>query len=114
MTLYLISVLAVSAVCTAVLGKIFIPVLMSKKIGQPVKEIGPRWHKCKDGTPTMGGLFFIAGTALSLVISFFFLGKEEILKLWICYGFTFLSGMVGIISEGAFAGSDSVPVSVSI
>ena len=74
MTLYLISVLAVSAVCTAVLGKTFIPVLMSKKIGQPVKEIGPRWHKCKDGTPTMGGLFFIAGTALSLVISFFFLG----------------------------------------
>lgn len=99
MTLYLISVLAVSAVCTAVLGKTFIPVLMSKKIGQPVKEIGPRWHKCKDGTPTMGGLFFIAGTALSLVISFFFLGKEEILKLWICYGFTFLSGMVGIIDD---------------
>lgn len=100
MTLYLISVLAVSAVCTAALGKIFIPVLMSKKIGQPVKEIGPRWHKCKDGTPTMGGLFFIAGTALSLVISFFFLGKKEILKLWICYCFTFLSGMVGIIDDG--------------
>ncbi len=99
MTLYLISVLAVSAVCTAVSGKLFIPVLMSKKIGQPVKEIGPRWHKCKDGTPTMGGLFFIAGTALSLVISFFFLGKEELAKLWICYGFTFLSGMVGIIDD---------------
>ena len=91
MTLYLISVLAVSAVCTAVLGKTFIPVLMSKKIGQPVKEIGPRWHKCKDGTPTMGGLFFIAGTALSLVISFFFLGKEEILDMLRFY-FSFRDG----------------------
>ena len=100
MTIYLAIVLATAFVCTAVLGRIFIPVLMTKKLGQPVKEIGPRWHKCKDGTPTMGGLFFIVGVAVSLCASFFFLEKEEIVKLWVCYGFTLFSGMVGIIDDG--------------
>ena len=100
MTLYFAIVLAVAFICTAVFGRIFIPVLMTKKLGQPVKEIGPRWHKCKDGTPTMGGLFFIAAVAISLCAAFFVLEKEEIIKLWVCYGFTFLSGMIGIIDDG--------------
>ena len=34
--------------------------LKSKKMGQKILEIGPRWHKSKDGTPTMGGLSFLA------------------------------------------------------
>ena len=88
MTIYLAIVLASAFVCTAVLGRIFIPVLMTKKLGEPVREIGPRWHKCKDGTPTMGGLFFIVGVAVALCAAFFFLDKKEIVKLWICYGFT--------------------------
>ena len=100
MTIYLAIVLASAFVCTAVLGRIFIPVLMTKKLGQPVKEIGPRWHKCKDGTPTMGGLFFIVGVAVALCAAFFFLDKKEIVKLWICYGFTLFSGMIGLIDDG--------------
>lgn len=36
-----------------------IPVLRSHKAGQRILEIGPRWHKAKEGTPTMGGIGFI-------------------------------------------------------
>ncbi|MBP5230869.1 MAG: phospho-N-acetylmuramoyl-pentapeptide-transferase [Clostridia bacterium] len=48
-----------------VLLKIFIPVLRKAKLGQKILEIGPSWHKCKEGTPVLGGLFFLAGTAVS-------------------------------------------------
>ncbi len=45
---------------------IFIPVLRRVKLGQKILEIGPKWHKSKEGTPTMGGLFFITAMALTV------------------------------------------------
>jgi len=52
----------------AVLGRIFIPVLKSYKVGQKIREIGPRWHKSKEGTPMMGGLFFIVPVVLTMLV----------------------------------------------
>lgn len=46
-------------VLTVILARVFIPVLKSVKMGQKILDIGPRWHKSKEGTPTMGGLFFL-------------------------------------------------------
>ncbi|MBR4881264.1 MAG: phospho-N-acetylmuramoyl-pentapeptide-transferase, partial [Clostridia bacterium] len=46
--------------------KWLIPKLRSLKMGQTILDIGPRWHKSKEGTPTMGGLSFLV--AMSLVI----------------------------------------------
>ena len=54
-------------VVTVVLARIFIPVLKSVKMGQKILDIGPRWHKGKEGTPTMGGLFFIAASFLPVI-----------------------------------------------
>lgn len=45
---------------TTVISRYLIPVLKSKKMGQKILDIGPRWHKSKEGTPTMGGLAFLA------------------------------------------------------
>ena len=50
-------------VVTALAGKILVPFLRRMKAGQSIKEIGPTWHMSKQGTPTMGGLMFILGTA---------------------------------------------------
>lgn len=44
---------------TVLLCRKVIPILMQKKLGQKILEIGPRWHKNKEGTPTMGGVCFI-------------------------------------------------------
>lgn len=53
---------------TALLGWWVIPVLHRLKFGQTIREIGPKWHKNKQGTPTMGGVMFIAGiTAAALI-----------------------------------------------
>jgi len=46
---------------TSLLGKLMIPWLRKLKFGQTILDIGPRWHKDKEGTPTMGGLMFIIG-----------------------------------------------------
>ncbi|MCI9575068.1 MAG: phospho-N-acetylmuramoyl-pentapeptide-transferase [Clostridiales bacterium] len=53
---------------TAILGKWFIPFLRKVKFGQTIREEGPKWHAKKDGTPTMGGIMFIIGIAVSLAV----------------------------------------------
>ena len=50
------------AVTVMILRKL-IPFLKSKKMGQHILDIGPRWHRSKEGTPTMGGLSFIIASA---------------------------------------------------
>ena len=58
----------VSFVVTAVVGKLLIPALVRLKAGQSIKEIGPKWHMSKQVTPTMGGLMFIIGIGVAIVI----------------------------------------------
>lgn len=53
---------------TALLGFVAIPALKRLKFGQTILDIGPAWHKSKNGTPTMGGVMFIAGVIISFVV----------------------------------------------
>ena len=73
---YIIAPLILSLVIAILLGKILIPFLKSIKMGQKILDIGPRWHKSKEGTPYLGGLLFIAG-ALAAVLIFAFTVKRE-------------------------------------
>ena len=61
---------AVAFAVTAGLGYIVIPYLKRLKFGQTILDIGPKWHKGKEGTPTMGGVMIIAGVLLSLGIAY--------------------------------------------
>ncbi len=45
-----------------------IPFLHKLHFGQTIRDEGPRWHKKKQGTPTMGGLMFITGMVLAILI----------------------------------------------
>ena len=65
---YMILTFIVSLLLTVILGKILIPALTKFKFGQTILKIGPSWHMKKQGTPTMGGLMFIFGILLSLVM----------------------------------------------
>ncbi len=53
---------------TAVLGIFMIPFLHKLKFGQTIREVGPSWHQKKQGTPTMGGLMFIIGIVVAVMI----------------------------------------------
>lgn len=50
-----------SAVVTIALGPVIIPMLRRMKFGQSERSDGPQTHLSKAGTPTMGGMMFIAG-----------------------------------------------------
>ena len=67
-TLILVSGTAlVSFFLSALLGKVMIPLLHRLKFGQTIRDVGPAWHKNKQGTPTMGGLIFILASCVTLV-----------------------------------------------
>lgn len=61
---------AIAFTVTALLGFVLIPWLHKLKFGQTILEIGPKWHKSKQGTPTMGGLMFIAAITGAIIVVF--------------------------------------------
>ena len=98
---FIIAVL-LSFVITVLLSKKFIPFLISKKMNQPIYEMGPRWHKSKAGTPTMGGIFFISAILLTVaVLSFFAIDKNALAPVWITLGMATLFAAVGFIDDRA-------------
>lgn len=67
---YLMPAAALSLGISALLGIWLVPYLRKLKYGQTILEIGPKWHKNKQGTPTMGGLMFIAGSLCAVAAVF--------------------------------------------
>ncbi len=55
---------------TVLAEHIMIPILRSHKLGQKILDIGPRWHKSKEGTPIMGGIGFILAALIVMAIFF--------------------------------------------
>ncbi|MBP5269631.1 MAG: phospho-N-acetylmuramoyl-pentapeptide-transferase [Clostridia bacterium] len=88
---------------TVVILRVLIPFLRSKKIGQKISEIGPRWHKGKEGTPIMGGLaFIIAITAVSAALAVFFAATRDFSRMkgvLITLAMALLNGLVGFIDD---------------
>ena len=58
-----------SFLITALAGRRLIPLLHKLKFGQTIRDIGPSWHKNKQGTPTMGGIVFILGWLVAIVVT---------------------------------------------
>ncbi len=91
----------ISAVSTAIILKFLIPILKSKKMGQKILDIGPRWHKDKEGTPTMGGIAFIFTTVvISLVFwAIFFRGSELSVSFLLSLGYCTACGLIGVSDD---------------
>ena len=66
----MISAALVAFAVTVLLGLVLIPWLHKLKFGQTILDIGPKWHKKKQGTPTMGGIIFIAAIVGAIVVVF--------------------------------------------
>lgn len=61
---------AVAFAVTAGMGFVVIPFLRRLKFGQTILDIGPNWHKEKQGTPTMGGVMIITGLIVAVALAF--------------------------------------------
>ena len=53
---------------SAALGPLIIPFLRKLKVGQTVRDDGPRTHLKKTGTPTMGGILILVSVAVTTVL----------------------------------------------
>ena len=85
----------VAFVIAALSGHILIPALRKLHFGQSILEIGPNWHKEKEGTPTMGGIMFIIGILAASCLAFLFLADAPVTEK-IKYG----SGLVMALGYG--------------
>ena len=61
---------------TALSGFVLIPWLRKLKFGQTILDIGPTWHRSKQGTPTMGGLMFYVGSIAAACAGLALMMKE--------------------------------------
>ena len=101
-----VTVTVASFAITALLGRWLIPELHKLKFGQTIREIGPKWHKNKQGTPTMGGLMFILGIAVAMMAClpvFYTLGVEETflmkVKVFAGLGMAVAFGVIGFMDD---------------
>ena len=60
--------LIVSVIAVLLIGPRVLPVLRRLKFGQSIYELGPKSHRVKQGTPTMGGLMFAAVTCVAALV----------------------------------------------
>lgn len=99
-----ISSLAAVFIVTALILRFLIPKLKSLKMGQKILDIGPRWHKSKEGTPTMGGISFIIAitAAVAVYVAVKLFGGCDIkdqLPLIFTFGLALLNGLIGIFDD---------------
>ena len=91
----------VAFVISAVVGWILIPALRALHAGQSIKEIGPNWHKSKEGTPTMGGIMFIVAVIIAiLVFSWQEMAAGDFSALFVL-AFSLVCGAIGFIDDFA-------------
>ncbi len=100
----------ISFAVSAFSGFLIVPALRRLKFGQTIKEIGPNWHKDKNGTPTMGGFMFYIGSLVGMLAGYgllFFdlpelmgdLYSKQAITLYICALTSYAFGFIGFLDD---------------
>lgn len=66
---YSVIIILLSFALVCLLAKIIIPKLRKYKLGQNIRQEGPKSHLKKAGTPTMGGVLFIISSIIAVLVS---------------------------------------------
>ncbi len=91
---YVFFAVLTTLILTIASGFVALPLLRKLKAGQPILKYVTT-HENKNGTPTMGGLFFII--PISLVFLCFFGFENRLATLSVCIGLAFMA--VGFIDD---------------
>lgn len=79
---------------SALLGPVMIPFLRRLKVGQTIRDEGPKSHLQKNGTPTMGGLIILSSITLTSI--FYVKSHPNIIPiLFLTLGF----GLIGFLDD---------------
>jgi len=84
---------------TVVFGKFLIPALRALKAGQSIREIGPKWHQTKQGTPTMGGLMFMAAALICVLVAGWSAVGAGTYEHLMVLGFSLVYGAIGFVDD---------------
>lgn len=90
----LLTNLIISFVLSVIIGIIILPILRKFKIGQIVRDDGPKEHLKKNGTPIMGGLIIIIPVVMILIFN---ITKDLIYLLPLCSILGF--ALIGFIDD---------------
>ena len=77
-------------------GRKIIPWLRAMKAGQTIREVGPKWHNTKAGTPAMGGLVFIVTALIGTI------GLSIAFGTWtsaLVFAFALVFGAIGFLDD---------------
>ncbi len=99
MSIRLILAFAIGFFAAAAVGKALVPWLRKIKAGQAIREDGPTWHMSKAGTPTMGGIMFIAAVALAcLTVGWENMRRGDYGHIF-CLIFALIFGAIGFLDD---------------
>lgn len=82
-------------VISFVVGPVMIRKLSFHQLGQPIRELGPKSHFAKAGTPTMGGALIIVAIAISTLLW----GDLENRYVWVVLLTTLAFGAIGFYDD---------------
>ncbi|NLK70333.1 MAG: phospho-N-acetylmuramoyl-pentapeptide-transferase [Clostridiales bacterium] len=99
-----------SFVIAALIGVVLVPFLKKIHFGQTILEIGPKWHKSKQGTPIMGGFMFIISSIITTIIGYIIYREKYLdltspetttnaLRLLACIAFSVLFSAIGFADD---------------
>ncbi|KAB3538592.1 phospho-N-acetylmuramoyl-pentapeptide-transferase [Alkaliphilus pronyensis] len=81
-------------IITLILGPLIIPYLKKLKVGQMIREEGPKSHRQKSGTPTIGGLIII----ISIIVTSLTSGLMNT-DMLVALSATIAFGIIGFIDD---------------
>jgi len=90
----LIPYFVIAFLVTAVGTFFLIPYFHRKQFGQYIREVGPQAHLSKQGTPTMGGIAIVAGTAIG-ILAYAGTDMDSIVIILTMLGF----GLIGFLDD---------------
>ena len=91
---HIIRSILVAFIISLILGPILIPILRKLKIGQSIREEGPKSHYAKTGTPTMGGIIILVSLVITIV-STGIVSRDLLMLLLATLGF----GLIGFVDD---------------
>ncbi len=96
-----IYVFVINLLLTIILLLCIIPYLRKLKLSQSVRELGPKTHYVKAGTPTMGGIAIIIGVIITIVLFGYIndWGSTEYQKISLIIIPMILYGIIGFIDD---------------
>ena len=88
--------IGLALIVSLIVGPFLIPVLRVFKFGQNIREEGPKRHLAKAGTPTIGGLIFLCGIVVAVLVMAEKPYSSGIIAL---LGITLAFGLVGFLDD---------------